>query len=267
MQIVEIAQAIDDMQDGLESLLFLGVSSKTMPEEAFTLYASLSDNLRNLPTTKLKGYLENLEIIIKNQLEKILQYSGLDFASDEAIEFLSLSEDRSDESPAALLEEFKRTAQTSVSLKVLLKKRGVSTPGSALPVPRDVIVKQIEQLDVQEQQQRAKIKDKIVDMQHDITLMIQNPNHPATLKQTLMEVCDNLDKDLQSIQSGGALNRLSFMAEAQEITDVQPGEVVDEQGQAAAAQKNESGFYETANRWLNTPWDVDWKQIKDQYKQ
>ena len=263
-QIVEIAQAIEHMQDSLDSVLILGVSSKEMPEGALDLYSALSENLRNLPVKKIKEYLVNLERIIKNQLEKILHFAGIDFASDEAIETLYLASDGSEQSPLQLLEEFKRTAQTAVSLRVLLRKRGVATPGSGLPVPAETIHRQIESLDVQEQQQRGRIKHKIVEMQDDIGRMIDNPGYPEGMKQLLQEVRANLNKDLQNIDKGAPLSALSFVSDADELSGLQEPPEAATSLPVQTVETDQTGFSAAASRWLNSPWDVSWNQIKKQ---
>jgi DNA-binding transcriptional MerR regulator len=263
-QIVEIAKSIEHMQNSLDSVLILGVASKEMPEGALDLYSSLSENLRNLPVNKIKEYLVNLERIIKNQLEKILHFSGIDFASDEAIEILYLASDDSEQSPIQLLEEFKRTAQTAVSLRVLLRKRGVATPGSGLPVPAEMIHQQIENLDVQEQQQRGRIKHKIVEMQDDIGRMIDNPGYPDSMKQLLQEVRANLDNDLQNIDKGAPLSALSFVSDADELSGLQESPAEEISLPTQPLETDKAGFSAAASRWLNSPWDVSWNQLKKQ---
>ena len=263
-QIVEIAKAIENMQDSLDSVLILGVASKDLPEGALDLYSSLSDNLRNLPVNKIKEYLVNLERLIKNQLDRILQFSGVDFSSDEAVETLYLTSDESEQSPLQLLEDFRRTAQTAVSLRVLLRKRGVATPGSPLPVQKQVIHQQLAQLDVQEKQQRGKIKHKIVEMKDDISHMINNPAYPEGMKKILWEVQANLTKDLQSLERGAPLSTLSFVTDADELTGLeeeQP-EVEEITLTALPDEPEKMGFSAAASRWLNSPWDVSWEEIK-----
>ncbi|MES9851831.1 MAG: hypothetical protein ABW170_08375 [Candidatus Thiodiazotropha sp. L084R] len=101
-QIVEITNAIEGMQESLNAVLVLGVPSKDLPESALNLFSSLSESLRNLPVKQIQGYFNNLETLIKSQLEKILHYSGLDYSQDENIEFISLSSDDEEPSPLAL---------------------------------------------------------------------------------------------------------------------------------------------------------------------
>ena len=265
-QIVDITNAIESLQDSLNAVLILGVSSKEIPEQARSLYSSLSDNLRNLPIKQIKVYFDNLEAIIRSQLEKILLYSGLDFSNGEEIEFISLSSEE-EESPLDLLDEFKRTAQTAVSLRVLLRRRGVATSGSAVPVAPEMIKKQLAELDDQERQQRAKAERKIDEMQADVEKMLANPDCPDGMKDILKGVVANLQWDKKLLSSGASLSKLSFVAESQEIAGVEEIAVaetieVTELEEAGPAV----GFSSLASRWLNSPWDVSWKDIAREKK-
>jgi hypothetical protein len=263
-QIVDIARTIENMQESMESVLVLGASSKEMPAEAMDLYSSLSDNLRNLPVNKISEYLKNLELIIKNQLEQILSFSGMDFSSDEAVEVLFLSSDSNEKNPLELLEDFRRTAQTAVSLRVLLKKRGVATEGASLPVSQEVIGQQIKRLEAQEQEQRDRARSKILEMKDDIQRMIDNPAYPDQMKSLLAGVQANLDNDLKGIDSGVDLGRLSFMLEAGEIAaiDEEPFEEEEIVIEGVSEERERTGLAAAASRWLNSPWDVSWEEAK-----
>ncbi len=258
-EIVGIAKAIENLHASLESVLILGTSPKEMPQGALNLYKSLSDNLQSQPVNTVKEYLVNLDIIVKNQLEKVLHYSGMDFSSDEVVETLYLASDTTENSLFNLVEDFKRTAQTNVSLRILLKKRGVSLPGPSLAVPQDVIHKQLKILDVQEQKQRTKIKAKITEMKEDLGAMISNPNYPDKMKELLVAAQGNLDLDLNKLNSGAALSQLSFVVDAEEITGVHESSLSDEQPTQPAEKEKEISLAQAANRWLNSPWDVTWK--------
>ncbi|MCM8856550.1 MAG: hypothetical protein LC541_13530 [Candidatus Thiodiazotropha sp.] len=267
-QIVDITKAMESMQDSLNAVLVLGVASKDMPEDALNLYSSLSDSLRNLPVNKIKVYFNNLELIIKSQLEKILHYSGLDYSSSDDIEFISLSSDEGGDNPLDLLDEFKRTAQTAVSLRVLLRKRGVATPGSPIPVSPAIIKQQLSHLEDQEQQQRSKVREKIQEMKADVETMLENPSYPDGMKQILQGVIANLEQDTKLLASGASLCRLSFVAESEEIInveDVQPDIEVIEIGSVAEENQDRS-FSDAASRWLNSPWDVSWNDVAGEKK-
>ena len=266
-RVVDITRAIENMQASLNAVLVLGVASKDLPADALNLYSSLSDSLRNLPVKQIERYYDNLEILIKKQLNRVLEYAGLDFPEDDGVEFITLSSTRDEFDPLELLDAFKRTAQTAVSLRVLLRKRGVTTPGAAIPVSPQVIRQHLVRLEEQEQIQRTRIKHKIVEMQQDVRRMIDNPAYPAGMKAMLREVVGNLQQDLDQLARGAPLDRLSFVAEMQDIVpaEVQSVEIEEITIEAPApASAEASGFSGKAMRWLNSPWEVGWDDLQEE---
>jgi len=270
-QIVDITRAIETLQASLNAVLVMGVASKDLPEEALKLYSSLSGSLRNLPVNRIKEYHANLEIIVRKQLNRILNYSGIDFSADDQVEFITLSSSGDEQSPVDMLNAFKRTAQTAVSLRVLLRKRGVQTPGCTLPASAEVLKEHLHHLNRQEQVQRTRIGARIEEMQGDIGRMIDNPAYPEAMKAMLRNVRDNLEQDLQLLARGASIQRLSFVAETEEIVlSETPDEslVVEEivlGGEASTARPPaKAGFSESAIRWLNSPWDVSWDDLQQQ---
>ncbi|MEJ2591049.1 MAG: hypothetical protein P8178_06575 [Candidatus Thiodiazotropha sp.] len=266
-RIVDITHAIENMQASLNAVLVLGVASKDLPADALNLYSSLSASLCNLPVKQIERYYDNLEILIRKQLNRILEYAGLDFPEDDGVEFITLSSTRDGVDPLELLDAFKRTAQTAVSLRVLLRKRGVATPGAAIPVSPQVIRQQLVRLEEQEQIQRTRIKHKIVEMQEDVRRMIDNPAYPAGMQAMLREVVGNLQQDLDQLARGAPVDRLSFVAEMQEIVPVEAQAVEMEEitiEAPAPVSAETSGFSGKAMRWLNSPWDVGWDDLQEE---
>ncbi len=266
-QIVEITKAIESMQDSLNAVMVLGVPSKEIPEKALQLYSALSDSLRNLPVKQIKIYYANLESVIKRTLDRILAFSDQDLSSDEGIEFITLSSTTQEENPMDLLDEFKRTAQTAVSLRVLLRKRGVQTPGATVPVSREILRQKLVDLDRQEQIQRTRAEEKIQEMQTDVQQMLANPNYPEAMKQILSGVVSNLERDKKLLRAGVPLNKLSFVMETHQITGVEEV-AVEEEIEITALPEEDSAmsFSSAASRWLNSPWDVSWKEASSQKK-
>ncbi len=270
-KIVDITRAIESMQESLNAVLVMGVPSQDLPKDALNLYSALSGSMRNLPVAKIKQYYANLETLIKKQLSMIMGAAGSDFSSADNIEFITLSSDNEEEDPLEMLDSFKRTAQTAVSLRVLLRKRGVQTPGSTIPVEPEVIKQHLSHLETQESQQREKIKGKIEEMQEEIGHMIANPAYPEPMKQMLREVVENLDQDLTQLQKGAPVERLSFVADAEDILSVEE-EVVQEEAveveeiviDAVPAEPapRPASFSQAAARWLNSPWDVGWDEAR-----
>jgi hypothetical protein len=266
-QIVDITRAIESMQASLNAVLVMGVASKELPEDALKFYSALSGSMRNLPVNKIKEYYANLEILVKKQLHRVLNYSGVDFEDDDQVEFITLSSDSDEQSPVELLEAFKRTAQTAVSLRVLLRKRGVQTPGSALPASTDSLKQHLSHLQQHEEVQRGRIQEKIEEMKEDVSRMIDNPVYPEGMKEMLREVTGNLEQDLQLLQRGAPVDRLSFVADTEEIVAADTQEMVVEEiiveDVAVTAEPAKAGFSKSAIRWLNSPWDVTWDEARE----
>ena len=261
-EIVSITSAIEEMQDSLNSVLILGMPSTDFPKETLNLYNALSGNLQHLPVTKIKEYLQNLEIVINKQLKQILKLSDMNFASDEAVEILIISSDESENNVLEMLSDFKRTSQTAVSLRVLLKKRGVTTSGAALSVPMDVISNQLQHLEQEEKQQRNKIRSQILEMKSDIDAMINNPDYPDSMKNMLMQTSNSLQNDLSCLDAGKKLESLSFVSDTQELNDLEYEEIVIEAPADDEQKKEKNNLYELTHKWLNTSWDVSWQDLK-----
>jgi hypothetical protein len=271
-KIVDITRAIESMQESLNAVLVLGVSSQQLPKDALNLYTALSASLRNLPVTKIQQYYANLETLIKRQLGSIMGAAGSDFYAADDIEIITLSSEEEEEDPLAMLDAFKRTAQTAVSLRVLLKKRGVQTAGSALPIEPEAIKQQLSHLETQETHQRGRIKGKIEEMQADLGQMIANPSYPEPMKQMLKEVVANLEQDLVQLARGAPVERLSFLADADDIVAVQAESMLETEvieveeilidTVPAESATRTAGFSRAAARWLNSPWDVSWDEAR-----
>jgi hypothetical protein len=266
-QIVEITKAIESMQESLNAVMVLGVPSKEIPEKALQLYGALSDSLRNLPVKQIQVYYANLESVVKRTLDRILAFSDQDLSSDEGIEFITLSSTTQEESPMDLLDEFKRTAQTAVSLRVLLRKRGVQTPGATIPISREILHQKLVDLDRQEQVQRTRAEEKIREMQTEVQQMLANPNYPEAMKQILSGVVSNLERDKKLLRAGVPLNKLSFVMENHQIAGVEEV-AVEEEIEIIALPEEDSAtsFSSAASRWLNSPWEVSWKEVSGQKK-
>lgn len=262
-QVIDVARALETMNEGLDSVLNLEVHSKDMPQGALDLFGTISEHIKSLPTARIQEYQANLERLVQGQLQQILAFAGIDFARDDAIELLTLSTEDQPRTALDLLTEFKRTAQTTLSLRVLLRKRGVQTAGTRLSVPRATLEAQVERLQAEEARQRVRVDEKIVDMQSDVERMIANPAYPDGMKQLLGEVLDGLRHDRERLRAGAPLASLDFIAGTEEIVAAPVEELT---APAPAVQQADDpaprSFTDRASRWLNSPWDVSWEDLR-----
>lgn len=262
-QVIDVARALETMNEGLDSVLNLEVHSRDMPQDALDLFGTISEHIKSLPTARIQEYQANLERIVQVQLQQILEFAGIDFARDDAIELLTLSTEDEPRTPLDLLNEFRRTAQTTLSLRVLLRKRGVQTGGTRLAVPRDALEAQVERLQAEEARQRVRVDEKMVDMRNDVEAMIANPAYPKGMKQLLGEVLEGLVHDHARLRNGAPLASLSFVTGSEEIVATPVDEAPDpDPANAGADEPEQRSFTDRASRWLNSPWDVSWDDLR-----
>ncbi len=267
-QVVGITRAIEKMREALEAMVVLGESSTNLPREMLTFYRALSIKTERQPTDSIKRYLMRLEDITRQGLSEILQFANAD------PDCLDLEDQRTDqtllsERVQVLIREFQRRAKTAVSLKVLLHRRGVDTPGATLPVPLSRIREQLVRLEMRERRQRELVKRQISGIHADIRRMLGGEQYPEQMKSVLRGVLQGLEKDLQVITAGGRLEDLHFSFERIEtgerprpVSEHESAETPDQcdvQEEPPATGVKRMGFFRHLWRWLNTPWAVTWK--------
>jgi hypothetical protein len=270
-QVVGITRAIEKMREALEAMVILGESSANLPREILTFYRALSIKTERQPTDSIKRYLMRLEDITRQGLSEILQFAHVDHDP------LDLEEARADQRLLSarvqgMIREFQRRAKTAVSLKVLLRRRGIDTPGATLPVPLTRIREQLAKLEIKERRQRELVRARISEIHADIQRMFDNEQYSEEMKSVLRGVLRGLERDLQAIAAGGRLEDLSFSFEqietgerirvAAEEESAKAPDPSDSKKEPPAAGVKRMGFFRHLWLWLNTPWAVTWGTLK-----
>ncbi len=276
-RMVMITRAIERMQDSLKSVLILGQPSTKIPKGMLKYFHILSDKIKKKPTKIIRSYLVKLEDLIKVDLQKIINISMLDPDVLEDEQAVGQVAGAYTDEAMDLLNEFKRQAQTAVSLKILLQQRGVYTPGSVVKVPVHLIKGQLKYLAKKEEIQRNKMKEHISDMHTDLKSMLDSDQYSDEMKSVFCEVISGLEDDQKAISDGARIDQLPMSFEVvesgEEPRDIIsiPNMVVSEaeeylvgidQTESTEKAIEEMGFFRTLFKWLNTPWNVSWHDAK-----
>jgi hypothetical protein len=270
-QVVDIARTIEEMREALEALVVLGQPSTDLPREMLTFFQALSAKTERQPTDKIKRYLMELEDITNEGVQEILEFAHAD---PDVLDWEEQQADQAllSEQVQKMIREFQRRAKTAVSLKILLQRRGIDTPGATIPVPLSQIREQLVKLEMKEQRQRGMVKRQISEIREDLQRMLGNELYPEGMKSVLRNVLKGLEKDLRVITAGGRLGDLNFSFERVETGEPSrpapasaPDTVLDQsdtERQPPVAGGKRIGFFRRLWLWLNTPWGVTWKRLK-----
>lgn len=274
-RLLDIARAMERMNEGLQAVVFLGEPESRLPPEIRTFFSEIGDRLKQQSKSQLLKYIEKLDGLIEKDIKQVLSITELQAASDAPQEF--------PESSFELLNDFRRRAQTSISLRMLLRKRGHEAPEIGFDFSLPDIKKKLSDLEKNENSQRQKAVHQIRNMQKELVDMLESPDQTDEMKQVLQGVNQGLENDIKAVISGEKLENLSmsfeqveedeswhtpFYADDETVQEAAADE--DEQSVSgseetepmAVAEKHGTGFWGRLKRWLLTPWGVSWKQIE-----
>jgi hypothetical protein len=115
-------------------------------------------------------------------------------------------------------------------------------------------------------------------MHADLGIMLNSDQYSDEMKQVVRNVMANLENDQKAIEQGLRIDELQLSFEVVETgvekrkdsVEIQQKHIAEteeyleefDQGQQAANSRK-SGFFRILFKWLNTPWGVSWKDVKD----
>lgn len=276
--VVKIAQAVNRLQKGLQAALQMSGPISRTSRHAIKFFADFQAEVNHQPSNILQQDLQELDRLVRADFGRIL---AIAHASDKYLPLTPAStENPADPENAAinkLLDEFRRRAQTAICLRIILRERGIASQPLELPVPEELIQKQIAALEEKEKVFKTKIRADIVTMQRDVDAMLSNASFPDAIKHELAETRRGLQLDLEHIDAGKDLDDLPFSVEAIESVESAPAafETTPSQKQSTTTRSTASpghhakaskvvkrGFFLRIWIWSNTPEDVTWERTR-----
>lgn len=273
LRVVKITQAVERLLKGMQAVLLLGQSSSAIPKQAIKAYESLSSKTAMLPTKQLKLRLDKLDAYVLGVLERILEIAGIDHELlEQSITDPHEEVKAGDTETGQLINDFRRSAQTSVALRVLLRERGATSPALKFSVPQNIIQQHIGELSTREETCRKQIEVNIESIQQATQGILLNENASDELKATLKLIQKNLQRDLKHVKAGKSIDDMPMMIEVVELQDHyqldEPADTSNQQTEALKQDLQEStslgkpGFFSRLKRWISSPISVCWKDIK-----
>jgi len=267
--LVLIAQSMERLQDSLQSVLQMGESASRIPRSILKTFTNLNEKTIILPTNQLQASLTNLDKIVEIKLATIMSLTSSEpnpDAKNNVFQAASVNDVDYEERIGKLVVEFKRTAQTAVALRVLLKERGVFHKPIDISRKSNIIYKQLNNLKLQQKFYRKKIINGIVELKNDAEQVYKNTHLPIDSRKLAKQMYHYLEKDLLHIKAGKRIEEMPMAVEILECHDVTEMVLEDENTNQEPLleekPKSEKTSAKKLWRWLTTPTDVSWDDIK-----
>lgn len=275
-KVVRIALAVERLHESLQSVVILGKPLSSASPQIREVMDQLEPSIRSQPVNKLKDSLSYLEKLVQEKLSVILKIAEMD---DEQL--LGISED--EDQVEALLESYTKNSQTAVAIKGLLHSRGTEVKPTAFSISSEIIVQKLTEVTEREKTCRNRVELCIINMIEDTQQLLERTDLSSTLVETMNLSIINLQQNLEHIQNGDPIDKMPIPIE---IVEIEGDEVTSLEGgkdshqhftprQEAPALKPRpqptkggyksqpnSGLLNKLSRWLTTPKDVTWNDIK-----
>ncbi|RDH85712.1 MAG: hypothetical protein DIZ80_01945 [endosymbiont of Galathealinum brachiosum] len=276
-KLVKLTSMLHQLHQGLQSVILMGKSAAQIPEKIVTKFKTLTESLKEKPTTTLKNTLSATDVKIDRDIKHVLEISQ---KSNELLEQElgatgtkltdALKDDYHD-----FVNSFKKKSQASITLRITLKTRKALVNAFNLPVPESFIKNQIMSLEVKEGECRNLIKKDMSSLQSDVNVLLKQDDCPEEVKKILSEIKSELKNNSDHFESGKSLEEMPIMYESIELSGapqvveeveviINPPkeETVENIENETEAKKKKAGFFKHFMNWLKAPWDKGWKDTE-----
>jgi hypothetical protein len=269
---VRVAITIERMHHGLQAAACMGKSTASIPKKILASVDELDEAIKIMPSQKLFVSLRRLEKAITSRFALIMQLAELDEEQliDEAAEDVHEIE--------ATLKEYRKKAQTAIALKVLLHTRGEITKPLALSVSADDIRHRLSELGARQTACRLKVKKEIISLLSETDRILKRPDLPDEMREVVRASQNDCNLNLAHLAAGNGVLTMPVPIEIIQIDDralpligqelLESAEIespsIDESASSAAAprKKGRPGFFYKLSRWMSTPSNVSWADVK-----
>jgi len=286
--LIRLTEALDQLRIALQGALQLGIGGPIQLSLAdMRSFEKIRKRVAGLSVAEMHSGIQHLDQRVHHGLAEISQLA-LQLVDDAQASLLDL------EQINPHLHEFNRLARTSIAMRVLLARRGRSLPPLQFELPRGEIEQRLAGVEQKEQSIGQTLVRHIGGMRNDLALILGNPACVESQRQFYRQMDQALAADLAHIEAGRSLSALPMPIESIEVAGDQPGATAASATAAPAAAEPAAaseaaprapaadlpasasplavahadtpsaaapGFIGRLKTWLNSPWDVGWKDV------
>ena len=195
----------------IETIQYVSQAHFKLPSNIIKFYQNLYGRYKHDPSARIEQNLNELEQRIKRDLDAVLRLVTID--DDEFIKNYLGSTQQSQMKVWEGVSSFKRRLQTMVSLRLILKERGIPHKQLQLSVPNEEIESHIRHLEDREHRCVDRMKDQINTLVSDIDSVLINIDENNEVAQNLISVRLELIENLNYLNSGKSIDQLPHLFE------------------------------------------------------
>jgi prophage DNA circulation protein len=273
-KLIRLTSTLNRLLQGLQAVLLTGRPIADIPSKIIEQFQSLGEKLQGHSTDTLKNTLSTTDLRMQSDIKHVLQLTRMDDAElGKHIGGTGMKlVDNLNQNLDNYAGEFKKKAQTSIALRMVLKARNIVTKALKLPVPESFLEQQISVLDIRESECKKRIHRDMHSLDKDIDNMLRSEGCPDGIRQQLMQIKTSMQKNIQHFEAGKQLDEMPIMYESIELSAT-PQDVarVEAESQPAIAVTVEAtavvtpektrarGFFSRVWLWLKSPMSANWK--------
>lgn len=266
--VIKFTLGISRLQKSLESVLLLKKPTTDIPRDLLKVLGNISDNVANLPSNELMKRLTRIEESIQEDMNTIMgitnQPDTIDASNSNQTENITRN-------LQSLINDFRRRINTAIVLKLHMRTRGMDVAETTVPITAEELVSQVSKLVVEEKKCRTKTKDELKTMDNQMEIILNNEDCPEAMKNYTNQLRQEIKKNIEHLNKGKDIEKMPYVVEI-----IQMGEDQTTKSQATKVPENSTAteetmtkpnnqklsFYNKLGKWLSTPWNVKWKDIK-----
>jgi len=216
VSLVKMTKTINRLLSSMEAVSRLSEKSFQLPPAMKKFYKCLYGKFRHDPTSIVEANLSEIELRIRIDMSNIIKLTEL--SENEFMQYV----EQTDENPNShkvleIIRVFRRRAKTAISLRLILKERGLSHKPLVLNVDETKILASIKSLESKEQQCMQQVKENIEDFVKSIDIIFIDGNSDKLVLDYLSSIRGGLIKNLEHLNAGRSIAEIPFPFEQVEV--------------------------------------------------
>lgn len=235
-RVVQSAQAVEYLRRGLRAALLLKGTPRQIAEQAGDWPLRAEHAVRVQPSRDLLRRLEQLDRQVRGQAERILTFAHGEEELLAAFGALDETGRVEVEQVLKLLAGFRRDAEMAVTLRLLLRERGVAVHPLRLALPPAETRERVARLRARERLCRRQVYQHVQALRQDLERLLVNDGLATAARHSVGVACQGLEDDLEHLQRGGSVDHLPVPLDVVELDQPAPLASLGQASEPAAAR-------------------------------